>query len=388
MIIRNAVIHDAVHKKAYKGDILVRDGKLVSIGGKADPEAGQEEEILDASGLHAYPGFVDAHSHIGLDGYGGPTGTTYDYNEMNDICCPQLRGMDSYYAQDAAIPMALTGGVTSVAAGPGSANVLGGTFLAVKLYGNTVEEAMIRPEVAMKCAFGENPKRCYKDKVDSARMTTAAKLREMLFTARDYMLRKEAAGDDITKQPKFDMKMEALIPVLKREIPLKAHAHRSDDIMTAIRIAKEFDVKITIEHCTEGHLIVDELKAAGVPVAVGPTLTNASKLELLNKSWSTPGILSAAGLQVSIITDAPVIPQQYLPLCAGLAVKAGMDPFKALQAITINPARHIGIEDRVGSLEAGKDADIVLTDGDPLVSDTAVRYVIVDGKIRVKNTAE
>ena len=331
---------------------------------------------------------MDAHSHIGLDGYGGPTGTTYDYNEMNDICCPQLRGMDSYYAQDAAIPMALTGGVTSVAAGPGSANVLGGTFLAVKLYGNTVEEAMIRPEVAMKCAFGENPKRCYKDKVDSARMTTAAKLREMLFTARDYMLRKEAAGDDITKQPKFDMKMEALIPVLQREIPLKAHAHRRDDIMTAIRIVKEFDVKITIEHCTEGHLIVDELKAAGVPVAVGPTLTNASKLELLNKSWSTPGILSAAGLQVSIITDAPVIPQQYLPLCAGLAVKAGMDPFKALQAITINPARHIGIEDRVGSLEAGKDADIVLTDGDPLVSDTAVRYVIVDGKIRVKNTAE
>ncbi|MBO5999803.1 MAG: amidohydrolase [Lachnospiraceae bacterium] len=384
MIIKNALIHDAVHKEAYTGDILIRDGKLVSIGGTAE----QDEEVLDASGLHAYPGFVDAHSHIGLDGYGGPTGTTYDYNEMNDICCPQLRGMDSYYAQDAAIPMALAGGVTSVAAGPGSANVLGGTFLAVKLYGNTVEEAMIRPEVAMKCAFGENPKRCYRDKVDSARMTTAAKLREMLFEARDYMLRKEAAGDDITKQPKFDMKMEALIPVLKREIPLKAHAHRSDDIMTAIRIAKEFDVKITIEHCTEGHLIVDELKAAGVPVAVGPTLTNASKLELLNKSWSTPGILAAAGLQVSIITDAPVIPQQYLPLCAGLAVKAGMDPFMALQAITINPARHIGIEDRVGSLETGKDADIVLTDGDPLVSDTAVRYVIVDGKIRIGNQRE
>ena len=199
------------------------------------------------------------------------------------------------------------------------------------------------------------------------------------------MLRKEAAGDDITKQPKFDMKMEALIPVLKREIPLKAHAHRSDDIMTALRIAKEFDLKITIEHCTEGHLIVNELKAAGVPVAVGPTLTNASKLELLNKSWTTPGVLAKAGLQVSIITDAPVIPQQFLPLCAGLAVKAGMDPFKALQAITINPARHIGIEDRVGSLEAGKDADVVLTDGDPMVSDTCVKYVIVDGKVLVKN---
>ena len=381
MIIRDALIHDAIHREPYQGDILIKDGKLASVG--PGMEAAQEE-VIDATGLHAYPGFVDAHSHIGLDGYGGPTGTTYDYNEMNDICCPQLRGLDSYYAMDAAIPMALAGGVTTVAAGPGSANVLGGTFLAVKLYGKTVEEAMIRPSVAMKCAFGENPKRCYKDKCDSARMTTAAKLREMLFDARDYMIRKEAAGEDISKLPKYDMKMEALIPVLKREIPLKAHAHRSDDIMTAIRIAKEFDLRITIEHCTEGHLIADELKAAGVPVAVGPTLTNASKLELLNKSWTTPGILSAAGIPVSIITDAPVIPQQYLPLCAGLAVKAGMDPFLALQAITINPARHIGVDDRVGSLEPGKDADIVLTNGDPLVSDTVVRYVIVDGNVLIQ----
>ena len=384
MIIQNAMIHDAIHPEPFRGDIVVKDGKLVSIGTAADPAS---EEVIDASGLRAYPGFVDAHSHIGLDGYGGPTGTTYDYNEMNDICCPQLRGMDSYYAMDAAIPMALAGGVTTVAAGPGSANVLGGTFCAVKLYGKTVEAALIRPAVAMKCAFGENPKRCYKDKSDSARMTTAAKLREMLFSARDYLLRKEAAGEDVSKLPKYDMKMEALIPVLKREIPLKAHAHRSDDIMTAIRIAKEFDVRITIEHCTEGHLIADELKEAGVPVAVGPTLTNASKLELLNKSWTTPGILAAAGIPVSIITDAPVIPQQYLSLCAGLAVKAGMDPFMALQAITINPARHIGVDDRVGSLEAGKDADIVLADGDPLVSDTVIRYVIVDGKVLVRETA-
>ena len=381
MIIRNAWIHDAVHRDAFEGDIVIKDGKIVSVGGTA---AG-EDTVFDAKGLNAYPGFVDAHSHIGLDGYGGSTGGTYDYNEMNDICCPQLRGMDSYYPMDAAIPMALAGGVTTVAAGPGSANVLGGTFLAVKMYGRTVEQAMIRPEVAMKCAFGENPKRCYKDKCDSARMTTAAKLREMLFAARDYMLRKEAAGDDISKQPKYDMKMEALIPVLRREIPLKAHAHRCDDIMTAIRIAREFNVKLTIEHCTEGHLIVDELKAAGVPVAVGPSLTHASKLELLHKSWTTPGILAAAGLQVSIITDAPVIPQEYLPLCAGLAVKAGMDPFQALQAITLNPARHIGIEDRVGSLEAGKDADIVLCAGNPMISDARIRAVIVDGKVLVEN---
>ena len=381
MIIKNAVIHDAIHEEPYHGDILIKNSRLAAVG-IADRS---DEEELDASGLHAYPGFVDAHSHIGLDGYGGPTGNTYDCNELNDICCPELRGLDSYYAMDAAIPMALGGGVTSVATGPGSVNVLGGTFLAVKMFGKTVEEAMIRPCVAMKCAFGENPKYWYKEKSDSTRMTTAAKLRQMLFEARDYMLRKEAAGDDITKLPKFDMKMEALIPVLKREIPLKAHAHRSDDIMTAIRIAKEFDLRITLEHCTEGHLIVDELKRENVPVAVGPTLTSASKLELLNLSWTTPGILSAAGIQVSIITDAPVVPQQYLPLCAGEAVKAGMDPFKALQAITINPARHIGVDNRIGSLEAGKDADIVLTDGNPLVSDTVIKYVIVDGEIRVNN---
>jgi len=381
MIIKNALIHDAIHAEPYYGDIVIENGKLVSVGGTA----GDDAEIIDAEGLHAYPGFVDAHSHIGLDAYGGPTGGTFDINEMNDIVSPHLRGIDSYNAQDTAIPMALAGGVTTVAAGPGSANVFGGTFLAVKLYGNTVDEAVIDPSVAMKCAFGENPKRCYKDKCDSARMTTAAIFRQTLFEARDYMLRKEAAGDDITKMPKFDMKAEALIPVLRREIPLKAHAHRADDIMTALRIAKEFDLKITIEHCTEGHLIVDELKEANVPVAVGPTLTNASKVELLNKSWTTPGILAEAGLQVSIITDAPVIPQQYLSLCAGLAVKAGMDPFKALQAITINPARHIGIEDRVGSLEAGKDADVVLTSGDPMVSDTVVIYVIADGKVLVRN---
>ena len=381
MIIKNAVIHDAIHEGPYFGDILVKNGKLASVG----IVAGTDGEVLDASGLHAWPGFIDAHSHIGLDAYGGPTGNTYDFNEMNDICCPELRGLDSYYAMDAAIPMALAGGVTTVAAGPGSANVLGGTFLAVKMVGKTVEEAMIRPSVAMKCAFGENPKRCYKDKSISARMTTAAKLRQMLFEANDYMLRKEYAGDDVSKLPKFDMKMEALIPVLKREIPLKAHAHRSDDIMTAIRIAKEFGLRLTLEHCTEGHLIVDELKAANVPVAVGPGLSSPSKLELLNLSWTTPGILASAGIQVSIITDAPVVPQQYLPLCAGEAVKAGMDPFLALQAITINAARHIGVEDRVGSLEEGKDADIVLADGNPLVSDTSIKYVIVDGKILVKN---
>ena len=310
-----------------------------------------------------------------------------DYNEMGDILSPQLRGVDSFNPQDRSVEMARAGGVTTVGVGPGSANVLGGTFFAVKTYGNCVDDMVLRNPVAMKCAFGENPKRCYKDKGNSARRSTAAKLREMLFAAQDYLRRKEAAGDDVQKRPKFDMKLEALIPVLKGEIPLKAHAHRADDICTAIRIAKEFSVKMTLEHCTEGHLIPEIVARSGCPVAVGPTLTHASKLELANKSFETPGILARAGCQVSIITDSSVIPQQYLPLCAGLAVKAGMDPFEALKAVTVNPARHLGVADRVGSLEVGKDADIVLADGDVMVSDAVIRAVYISGK-RVAGAAK
>lgn len=377
MLIKNGMIHDAVNRDAYEGDIRLCDGKIAEIGKNLQPADG--EEVFDAAGKQVYPGFVDAHSHLGLDNYGmGFEG--HDYNEMGDMVACQLRGIDSFNPQDKAIPMALAGGVTTAGVGPGSANVLGGTFFAVKTYGNCVDDMIVKDPVAMKCAFGENPKRCYKDKGDSARMTTAAKLREMLFAAKDYMERKEAAGDDVKARPKYDMKMEALIPVLKGELPLKAHAHRADDICTAIRIAKEFGVKLTLEHVTEGHLIVEELKRANVPLAVGPTLTNASKIELVNKTFDTPGILAKAGLQVSIITDAPVIPQQYLPMCAGLAVKAGMDPFDALKAITINPAKHLGIEDRVGSLEKGKDGDVVIADGDPMLSNTKVEAVFLNGK--------
>ena len=377
MLIKNGTVYDAVNPAPYKADIRVENGKIAEIA----PEltAAADECVVDAAGLNVYPGFVDAHSHLGLDGYGmGYEGQ--DYNEMGDIVASHLRALDSFNPQDKSIAMAAKGGVTTVGTGPGSANVLGGTFIAVKTHGSCVDDMVIDASVAMKCAFGENPKRCYRDRGDSARMTTAAKLREQLFLAKDYLARKEAAGDDAAKAPKFDMKMEALIPVIKGEIPLKAHAHRADDINTAIRIAKEFGVKLTLEHCTEGHLIVDELVRAGVPVAVGPTLTNASKVELINKTFATPGILAKAGLQVSIITDAPVIPQSYLPLCAGLAVKAGMDKFAALQAITINPAKHLGVESRVGSLEAGKDADIVLVEGDAMVSDSVIKAVFINGE--------
>ncbi len=377
MFIKNGLIFDAVHPEPYTAHIRTEGTVITAISPDLVPNEG--EQVVDAAGLRVYPGFVDCHSHLGLDNYGmGFEG--HDYNEMNDIVAAHLRGLDSFNPLERGVRHALEGGVTTVGTGPGSANVLGGTFLAVKTHGVCVDDMVIRPEVAMKCAFGENPKRCYQSKVDSARMTTAAKLREMLFAAKDYMARKEAAGDDAAKQPKFDLKMEALLPVLRGEMPLKAHAHRADDICTAIRIAKEFGVKMTLEHCTEGHLIPEVVARSGFPVAVGPTLTNASKIELCNKTFATPGVLHRAGCQVSIITDSPVIPEPYLPLCAGLAVKAGMDPFAALQAITINPARHLGVDDRVGSLEVGKDADIVLTDGDPMVSDSVIKAVILNGE--------
>lgn len=377
MLIKNGTVYTVAQPQPIEADIAVEDGVIKAIAPNLSPAPG--EEVVDAAGLRVYPGFVDAHSHMALDGY-GMGHDSIDYNEIGDILSPQLRGIDSFNPQDRSVAMARAAGVTTAGVGPGSANVLGGTFFAVKTCGDCVDDMILKDPVAMKCAFGENPKRCYRDKGNSARMSTAAKLREMLFSAQDYMKRKEAAGDDALKQPKFDMKLEALIPVLKGEIPLKAHAHRADDICTAIRIAKEFGVKLTLEHCTEGHLIPEVVARSGCPVAIGPTLTHATKLELANKSFETPGILARAGCPVSIITDSSVIPQHYLPLCAGLAVKAGMDPVQALEAITINPARHLGVADRVGSLEVGKDADIVLADGDVMVSDTVIKAVYINGK--------
>lgn len=376
-LIRGGLVHDAVHRDACKADILLADGKIAAIGTNLTAPA--DAAVFDADGLEVYPGFVDAHTHIGLDGYGiGYEGC--DYNEMNDIWTPQLRAIDGINPRDPSLADARRAGVTCVCTGPGSANVLGGTFLAMKTVGDRVDKMVVRDPVAMKCAFGENPKRCYRDKCDSTRMSTAAFLRGALMQARDYGARKQAANGDITKMPAYNQKLEALLPVLAREIPLKAHAHQANDIFTALRIAREFNLRLTLEHVTEGHLIVDELAGEkDVPMAVGPSLTFASKFELQNKSWSTPAVLTAAGCHVSIITDSSVIPQQYLPLCAGMAIKAGMDPFDALKAITINPAEHIGVADRVGSLEVGKDADLVITAGSPFEVLTEVKAVFIDG---------
>ncbi len=377
MLIKNGTIYDAVNRDPYTADIRVEEGKIKEIGPSL--QASGNEACIDASGLRVYPGFVEAHCHLGLDGWGiGFEG--HDYNEMGDVCTPQLRAEDSFNPMDPSVLFAARGGVTTVATGQGSANAIGGTWIAVKTTGICVDDMIIRTPVAMKCALGENPKRVYREKGNAARMSTASVIRNMLFKAKEYLEKKEAAQNDIFKRPAFDFKCEAMIPVLKKEIPLKVHAHQANDILTAIRIAKEFDVLLTIEHVTEGHLIADKLADCSYPLAVGPTLTHATKFELQNKSWTTPGILAKKGCQVSIITDSPVISQEFLPLCAGLAVKAGMDPFDALKAITINPAKHIGVADRVGSIEIGKDADLVLADGDPMVSDTAIQMVLINGQ--------
>jgi imidazolonepropionase-like amidohydrolase len=377
LLIKGGEVHDGINESGAQADVLVEGGKIKRIA--KNIRAPKEAVVVNARGLLVYPGFIDAHSHLGMDGYGiGYEGT--DYNELNDIISPQLRGIDGFKPIQPTLREAALVGVTTVNTGPGSANVLGGTFVAVKTVGTRADDMVVKRETAMKCAFGENPKRVYRDKADSSRMTTAARLREMLFKAREYAEKKAAAGDDTTKQPAFDMKLEALLPVLSGEMPLKAHAHATEDIFTAVRIAREFGVKITLEHVTEGHLIAGDLVKEDIPLAVGPSLSHASKFELRNKTFDTPGVLARAGCQVSIITDAPVIPQEYLALCAALAVKSGMDPFHALQAITINPARHCGIEDRVGSLEAGKDADILLFEEDPFLLASKPLKVFVLGK--------
>lgn len=387
LLIRQANIHNAVEKEPFIADVLAEDGKIVKIADKISDDEVKDAEVVEAFGYDLYPGFVDAHCHLGLDGYAvGFPGQ--DFNELGDPVTPQLSAIDAINPQDETFRMAREGGVTCVATGPGSSNVIGGTFCAIKTYGKRVDDMIVKDKVAMKIAFGENPKNCYKDKGVYSRMSVAAKLREALNKAKIYEKKLEAAGYpdniDYSKLPAFDDKMEALLPVIRKEIPLKAHAHRADDIYTAIRIAKEFDLDLRIDHTTDGALIADDLAKEGYPVAVGPSMGHATKYELMNKGFHTPAILAEAGCRISIITDSPVIEQRYLPLCAGRAIHEGLDEFTALQAITINAAKHIGIEDRVGSIEVGKDADFVLVKGNPFAIDTRVFYTIIDGKIIYK----
>ncbi len=381
ILIKNANIHSMANKDFKNGMILVDQGKIIAIGDVVN--APLNAEIIDASGKFVMPGMIDAHCHLGMFedamGFEGADG-----NEAVDPVTPHLRAIDAVNPMDVCFKDALNAGITTVATGPGSANVIGGQFAVIKTYGNKIDDMIVNECLAMKVAFGENPKRVYyaQKKSPSTRMGTAAILRENLIKAKMYVKKQNNAIENPDKMPEFDMKMEALAKVIKKEIPLKAHAHRADDILTALRIAKEFNVDITLDHCTEGHLIIDSLKE-GIQkgIILGPSLSNRSKVELKNLTFKTPGILSKAGIKVAIMTDHPVIPLQYLPVCAGIAAREGMDEFEALKAITINAAEILGLEDKVGSLEINKDADIVIYSGHPFDLRSNVELVMVNGEI-------
>lgn len=375
LFIKNGHIRTMAGPDIENGSILVGDdGKIICVG--RDLTAPDNAQIIDAQGRLVTPGCVEAHCHLGLS---DPTLESSDINEKADPITPQLQVIDGFNPQQEQLQVAVQSGVTTVCTGPGSANIIGGTFAAFKTAGKRVEDMVIKHPIAMKCAFGFNPKNTYggMKKSPITRMATAALFRAFLHKCKKYLEDKESG-----KSPAYDSKMEAMIPVLKKEIPLKAHAHRSDDIFTAIRIAREFDLRITLDHCTEGHLIAEELAQEGFPALVGPAFMVPKKGELLNLSFSTPAVLHKAGVPVSIISDASVVPIKFLPLYAGLAVAEGLPLEEGWKAITINPATANGIADRVGSLEAGKDADIVIWTADPLTHIAGKAYTtIISGKV-------
>ena len=371
MLFKNATIY-TMEEDPFIGDFRVDKGVFTEIGKDLQPN--EDDFVQDLSGLYVFPGLIDAHSHLGMVcssiGFEGEDG-----NEVTDPITPNIRGIDGCNPMDETIKEALKSGVTTVAAGPGSANVIGGTFFAYKTVGNCIDEMSIQNPLAMKAAFGENPKRCYQGKKIDTRMQISALLRETLAKTKEYMEKKEA-GKDVA----YDQKLEAMIPVVKREIPLKCHAHRADDILTVIRIAKEYDIKVTLDHVTDARCIIPQIKESGFPCICGPALTHKSKFELANMSFETPNELYKAGILFSIITDSPVVPQQYLSLSASLAAKAGLPEYEAIKAITINPAKILGLDNRLGSIKEGKDADFVICTKNILDTTNEIKAVYVDGK--------
>ena len=382
MLIKNGRVFTMAGKVYENGCVLIENGKIKEVGEELTASFG--EEIIDARGGWVLPGLVDAHSHLGTHeanmGFEGN-----DTNEITDPITPQLRVIDGLNPQDKAFEAVRASGVTTTLVAPGSANVIGGQCAVIKTYGRCVDEMVIVEPAAVKIAFGENPKRAYKEleKMPSTRMAIAGLLRQTLYEAKAYQVRKEKAAE---REEYFavDLKLEALLPVLEGRIPVKAHAHRADDILTAIRIAKEFNVSMTLDHCTEGHLITDYIKEAGFPAIVGPTMSARSKIELTNKSFFTAVKLAASGVKIAITTDHPVTQMQYLPLCAGLAVREGLPLEAALRAIPNTAAEIIGAADRVGSIEPGKDADLAIFDGNPLQTLTKTLYTIIDGRVVYK----
>ena len=363
-------------------DILV-EGKLISKIGKLDEKDYPNAKVIDAKGKYVTPGLVDPHCHVGLmESTIGWAGS--DVNEATTPITPELRGIDGIKPHDECFKEALESGVTTVCLGPGSANLIGGTFAAIKTKGNTVDEMILVPELAMKMALGENPKRVYGNSKTSpqTRMASAALIREWLFKAKNYYDKKQEALKDPenNKGPEFNMKLESLSRVFDG-LPVKLHAHQADDIATAMRIKREFNLNMTIEHCTEGYLIVEALKENNQMVIIGPTMHNKSKYELKAKSFDSGRILYENGILFSIMTDHPVIEQKHTLIQVALFVKAGLPKFEALKAVTINAAKTCFIDHLVGSIKEGKHADIVIWSGDPLDIMTNAETVILNGQI-------
>lgn len=381
MLIINGKVLTMAGNTYENGYVHVSGSKISSAGEmkhlSVRPE--EDETILDVDGAWVMPGLIDAHCHVGIaEEKWGVVGD--DCNEVTAPVTPHLRALDAVNPMDPAFHDAIIAGITSLMTGPGSSNVVGGQSVFMKVQGRCMDHMVVKAPAAMKVAFGENPKMNYgqKDEMPASRMAIAGMLREELYQAKQYMIKKQqgkiAAGEE-------DFRRECWLPVLRKEIPLKAHVHRADDILTAIRIAKEFDLNMTLDHCTEGHLITDEIARSGFPVIVGPDLTSRSKIEIKNMSFKTAGVLERAGIKTAIMTDHPVSLIRYLPLCAGLSVKQGLSMEGGLRALTIHAAEICGVSDRVGSLEPGKDADISVFSANPMEVFTRTIYTIIDGKI-------
>ena len=378
LLLKNGLIH-TMTGETFSGDILVENGKISAVGHDL---SANDAEVIDLAGKFVLPGLIDAHCHIGMweDGMGEEGA---DGNEMTHPITPELRAVDGLNPFDPCFKEARDAGVTTVVTGPGSANVIGGQFAALKTVGRSIEEMTLRDPVAMKAATGENPKGVYAEKkvAPTTRMAIASLFRSTMTDAIEYQKGMEKEED----KPDRDIAMDALLPVINRELTVKIHAHRADDILTGLRLAKEFNLKVTIDHCTEGYMITDVLKdrliEQGAGIIIGPLLSERSKIELKNLTFAAPRILEEAGIPFAMMTDHPVIPIQFLPVQAGLAVREGLSEETALRSITRYAAEIVGISDRVGTLEAGKDADIAVFDGHPFDYRTHCVLTLINGKV-------
>ncbi len=376
----NAWLYTAEDAPIENGFLTVTGKTVAAVGSMGNFTPSEGETIVDLGGKRIYPGFIDAHTHVGMwdDGLGFEGD---DGNEINDPVTAALRAIDGINSFDRCFVEAHNAGVTAVVTGPGSANPIGGMLAAVKTTGGRIDHMVIKAPVAMKMALGENPKTAYHDRDETpvTRMATAKIIREALAKAKRYSEALDRAEDE-SDYPEYDANCEALLPVIRGELPVHIHCHRRDDIFTGVRIAEEFGLRYVLVHATEGYLCADELAKCGVGIFSGPLLSDRSKPELSNLSPASTGILDKAGIPTAIVTDHPVTPIQYLPLCAGLVVREGLDYDSALRGITIRPARLLGLDDRIGSLKAGKDADFSIFDCDPLTLAAKPLAVYIDGR--------